>query len=311
MINITLLVLICTILIPPFLLVYTYNRNNFTDEIITNGQLLGEGITGLPEATHNFGCGGYKYLGPDDQYCDCVDLCDSHDYIYKFITSEQNFIVNNQKLVGGYCMKQAYSKCNLNTSYALVGKYGFNCVSKFPQILGGESGNQILVCNGKIRDKLLNQVYDTYIPNNLFMTSVDEKLGDGSFRFVCADEESTIPIPYSLGTRLEREENICNSLDKTGKFNETLFKCDCTKYLDDDENNICSGVREGFGVPTNIFGWKYGYNVARDCIDIDLDYNPNQELVKFPCGPKGLGVENALIQATNTYSPALLQTIMS
>lgn len=292
---------IFVVLFPSLLIVKTFTDGNFTTFPEFD---LGEGITGLPR---DFGCGGYRYLGPDDSYTNCSELCDSNDYTYKFITDKQNFIVNGKKLVGSYCIKNGYSKCNLNTSQVVVSKTGYACISKFPQILGGESGNQIIVCNGKLYDRLTDETYVNFIPNNLFFTSVDETLIDGQFRFECDNADDTIPVPPSLGTRLERDKNLCNSLDAAGIYDETTFTCKCTEYL---PNGICSKAREGFGVATEIAGSRYAYTVSRDCIDIfDPEFNELQKTL-FPCGPKNLKVENALINITNTYHPATLAKLL-
>lgn len=307
----SIVILTIVVLFPSILMVVGYQKNNFSDKIIRNGYTLGEGLTGLPEYSSVVGCGGYKFISNKNEYCDCSKVCDSNDYVYKFFSKTDDFIVGNKKLFGGYCIKQAYAKCNLNTSHAIIGKGGLVCISKFPEMLGGESGNQILVCNGKVKDRLLDVEYTTYFPNNVFMTGIDEKLSDGTFRFECFDSENTIPLPSNVGTRLEREENPCSLLDPLGKFNPVSMKCECVNYLNNDEDGICSGTREGYGIVRKQRGSRYGVTLGRDCIDIKRqDYHPAQKLVHFPCGPKNLTVEHAIMQITNTYSPRALENIL-
>lgn len=308
------ILLIFAMIYPAILIVYQYSSLNFKDGTILTNIDLGEGLNGFENLKNigSFGCGGFKFLGYNDSYMDCASICDSNDYRYRFINDSQTFVIGTTRLRGAYCLKSAYAKCNLNTSLAVVGKFGYNCITKFPQLLGGESGNEIIVCDGKIKDNLVNQIYERFVPNNLFMTDVDEKVpGTNLFRFTCADEKDTVELPPTIATRFEREINPCILLDKFGKYNQETFKCDCINHIDNDPEKTCSGTREGFGVPTSIKGSKYGYNLARDCIDIFTDeYNPSQRFITFPCGEKNLRVENALIDVTNTYSPIALEQML-
>lgn len=316
--SILLSLFVCLFIMPSLIFLYGFYRNNFAPAYLEAGLDYDTGFTGFEgleqlefDKSGEIFCDNGLYLGAIDAYQDCNLKCDSGDYEYKFIKSSQNVVINRKKLVGAYCLPKAVTKCNLNTSMAVIGLDGYKCLSYYPTILGGESGNEILACNGKIVDRLNKKTYEKFIPNNLSLTSFDEKF-EGEYRFKC-DTDGRMELPSSIATRLETEVNTCGLLDRDGKFDFSNLKCQCDTYVYGDDENICSKCSSGFARATDAHGWRYGYTLARDCVDPTSAEYVLTSFIKLPCGEKSLSegryCQRALLNATNTYTPMALENI--
>lgn len=318
-----LILIIILFLTPACFLLYGWFASNFSIEHINNNLDYPLGLSGfeaLPKLDFEVSgepiCGDALYLGSSDVYEDCSAKCSSGDYEYKFLEKNHNIIVNNKKLAGAYCLTKPAARCNLNTSVAIIGLDGFKCVSRYPGILGGESGNLILACNGSIYDKLTHTRYDTYIPNNLTLTSFDEKLENGDYRFICVDtvdNHAAMVLPKTVSKRLESDVNVCGLLEPTGSFDESSESCKCFQHINGDTSNICSSCVSGFAVKSELHGSKYGLTVARDCIDPTTASHTLTQYVQMPCGEKTLQrsgtCQYALLLATTSYTPMALENI--
>lgn len=108
--------------------------------------------------------------------------------------SEENVLYGNKMLnVGSYCTLGPRPECNLKKSLAVLTLNSITCRSKFPNIIGGPLGNNVVACNNsKIYDPK-NKLWD-YVQNEEFdplrtrMTSEDETYlenGVRKFRFRC------------------------------------------------------------------------------------------------------------------------------
>jgi hypothetical protein len=293
-------------------LIYAFYKNNFAQSYIDSKLEYTTDLTGfgtLPDIEFRETplCGDAVYLGSQDVYQNCTEKCSSN---YEYVFIEGKVVINKKVLNGAYCLTKSIAKCNLNTSTAYIGNDGYKCISNHPELLGGESGNLIIGCEGILRDTLYGKEYVGSIPTNLKITSLDEKLEDGSYRFTCGGE-NYIEYPSTLGSRFDVAKNYCNYLDKSGGINREYFACDCNKYVNDDTTNICSTCKSGYASSVNIEGAKYGLTIGRDCV------NPNEfdgiisKYVKFPCGPntvlKEETCEHALLLASASYSPPRLQ----
>lgn len=295
--------------IPILTFLFGYYLNNFSDDYVKSEIEYVDKFGNLPDIgfDQKSSCGEVIFMGFSNVYTDCKSLgCDADVYEYKFIEKGQHIIVNGKRLQGAYCIPKGINKCNLNVSSAVIGPDGYQCVSRFPSILGGNTGNDIIACDGIIDDHLLGKQYVNYVPTNLQLTSFDDRLDDNSFRFTCGGK-NIIPYPPTLGSRLEADKDLCSILDPVnGKFNDKEFKCDCIRYLNDDKESICSGCVEGYRADTNIHGTAFTYTIGRDCVD-PFENNPLASRVKMACGPNTLSnnkrCEQAIVLATNTYSP--------
>lgn len=147
-------------LTPVVLFLLSYYTSNFNDDYVKSGlEYTGDmtGFNSLPalEFEQEAICDEAYFIGNSNVYSDCSSICNSSNYEYKFIEKSQNVVINNRRLIGAYCLTKKIAKCNLNTSSALVGVDSFKCLSKHPNVLGGENGNTIIACNGVLKDHLL------------------------------------------------------------------------------------------------------------------------------------------------------------
>lgn len=312
-------IIIFTILFihPAVQLCFGFYRNNYSEKYINAGLQYDSSITGfegLPQINLapdvQVLCDDALYLGMEDIYENCADKCKSGDYEYLFIKEKNKVIINTKRLVGAYCIKKYISKCNLNTSMAVIGQDGYKCISHHPNVLGGESGNLIIACNGIIMDRLEKTIYDTFIPTNLTLNTFDDKLDDGSYRFKCAN--SDVQFPSHIGSRLEDDINICRLFSSTGQRDEANARCICSSYINGDEKKPCTDCLSGWNIDTKLSGKRYAYNISRDCVEPTAD-SVYTDFVKIPCGDKTLALsnrcENAIVLATNTYTPLALENM--
>lgn len=289
------------------------NRNETGfEELPTHIDYLTTDDDGPPE----LGCSNGLYLGDEDIYINCKSKCQHTDYSYKFIdpNGNENIIINNKKITGAYCLPNTIAKCNLNNSYALIGTHEYTCSSKYPMLFGGESGNEIIGCSSNsLKDNLLNRIYHNFIPGDLFIDDINEKTETGEYRFECVLNKEEIHLPKTIGSRFESEINICNKFDANGIMDFEKLQCKCDNYINNDTERGCTTCTSGWDVQTDQHGSRYGYTIARDCID-PLTVRPN-DLFYIPCGKTTLSknkrCEQAILLATNTYSPMALENMFT
>lgn len=260
-------------------------------------------------------CEKGKYLGALDVYQDCVSECSSADFEYKYIKKTDKVIINGRKLMGAYCIPTGVSKCNLNTSHAIVGLDGYQCITQFPSLLGGATGSEIVGCaTGKLYDGLTKQTYVNRIPPNLNISDVDERTTDGNLRFTCVYENGAISLPNLIGSRFESEHNVCKLFDAAGEVNLITGACKCDNYMHNDDGSLCTRCTQGFGIDTLQHGSKYGYSIARDCVN-PITESDIKSAVVIPCGKRTLELdrqcERALLISSNTYTPMTLENIFN
>lgn len=325
-------------LYPLWQYIRTWDKFNFTQEYIDTGfdydrsinpfeTLPGLHFEGSDDATliEFEGCGNTSfYLGDADVYQDCVGQCKSKDYQYIFLTDKQSMVVHGQRLRGAYCVPKAYARCNLNTSTAVVGLTGYQCVTSFPSLLGGPSGNEIIGCrSGVLEDRLLRQTYTHYVPNNLSFDSVDDRLADGRYRFECGVDESSgetvdniIHFPSNVGTRFESARNPCSLFDPSGEFSFESMRCKCNNTGGGlTASGTCTTCTSGFGFgdSKNVHGAAYAHSIGRQCVDPTTATRLESQLAPVPCGKstleRVLRCERAQLNLTNSYTPMALENM--
>lgn len=229
-------------------------------------------------------CNGYQYLGAANRWQNCTNRCGKNSmYEYKFIHQHENVVIGNKRLSGAYCILKEIAKCNLNTSNAIIGMDGYRCVSRFPQLLGGQYGNDIIGCTSRaLHDNLLNETYTNHIPSELRIDDLDERLDTGDYRFHCVPNKNDMQLPPEYGSRFETETNICGLNDNNnGTFDFHNKKCVCKHYAGENENNLCTNCKSGWDASTlpvytdatktwaqTAHGNNYAYTIGRDCVDI-------------------------------------------
>lgn len=276
------------------------------------------GFERLPIGYKNFNeCYAGLYVGAKDNYVNCNERCNDESnslFDYKFIMNKDNVIFNNKKLVGAYCLPKAVAKCNLNTSSAVLGKDGYVCVSVFPTLFGGPTGNTIIGCNGEIVDNLTKHTYSKTIPSDFVIADINEKLDDGRYRIECTDQENYTNLPTTIASRFDLVVNSCALLQKDARIDYEKMECVCSEgeNLFGRKQSPCSDCTSGWAKDVNKHGYQYAYAVGRHC-SLPNDSYKITDIIKVPCGAKtikaGRHCERALILATNTYSPMALENM--
>lgn len=270
---------------------------------------------------------GIKDLGHTDGTDLCRNVCDSGEFDYKFIDKNGIFI-NGKEIRGAWCLPKPISRCNLNTSNAYIGINQYECVTKFPQLLGGPYGNQIIGCgdDNSFMDMLEEQTYSKYIPTNLIINDLDERLANGEFRYKCKFNSNDY---FSLenttiGSRFDVEKNSCSIFNSPGTLDFKTLTCKCENNINVDENvNLpCTNCTSGYAIideDRKQLGSRYGYSIGRDCVHPYRVTYHESLLSTIPCGINKLinmkdtqktSCQRTLVLATNTYSPEMLEKIL-
>lgn len=358
-------------IVPVVIWLWSFNENNYPTQILESNFSRDDQLTGFKRLvdlqfdttndetdttttttttkTRLRDCGNFFYLGAANKWQNCSQICQNRDYEYKYVYANQNAVLANRRLVGAYCLPKDVAACNLNTSYALVGINGYKCVSRFPQLFGGHSGNEIVGCHSRrLRDNMLNVIYEEYIPPGLVVRDLDERMPDGRYRFECVLLPNEIRLPADYGSRFESELNVCGLNDNyRGRLDFEAGMCTCKNYAGGNKNNLCTMCVSGWEITSltpNVHGQKYAYTVGRDCVDIDDDVAVDNltrisiteqpsarshltSRIPIPCGHSTMkkikllendknyddvtnkSCEHAILYATNTYTPPALENM--
>jgi len=147
---------------------------------------------------------------------------------------------------GAHCYVGPRPDCNMRTAIALLTINSVTCRSRFPKLVGGRTGNDIVACNdNNIRDPQ-NVLWD-YKENAMFdpfrtsVTDEDELLADGTYRFRCkfngVDSNSNVYQAHPV-SRLHAIEKYCASAIYAAHpavrtvFSDDgrTFSCDCGDF---------------------------------------------------------------------------------
>lgn len=267
---------------PVLIYLYSFVKNNFNNQQLANG--IAPDDAGLVELEKMFGtnkktdekiwsgCNTGLYIDSIDKWQDCSFKCKSYDYEYNFIKDSDNIHIGGKKLYGAYCLPKSINKCNLNTSILTLGPNGYKCVSKFPSLLGGPSGNEIVGCKSRILiDHATGDRYINFVPYNLIFNDVNELI-NGNFRFECEMDEMHMTLPQSIASRFESELNVCGVMnDGVGRLDFEKGICHCENYVGSNKNELCTKCTSGWTVetPNNAHGTKYAYTIGKNCVNPD------------------------------------------
>lgn len=343
---------------PLLVVVWTWWRSNFSEKYLRQNlpyALDISGFAGLPDINHGDqllgqsagqqSCENGFYVGMNEMTnVDCTTICNatsSKQFTYKYI-SDNNIVVDSKYLrKGGWCLPTNLARCNLNISTAVKSLGKYECISKYPQLLGGPYGNDIIGCapNYEFNDNLRKLTYTNSVPSTLVIGDIDEKMPDGTYRYTCNTRNGQFG-PFNdrpdLGSRFQLFYDSCNFFDEGGRM--VADKCKCSnpnvprpivKPLFDGRKpvqEICSKCTSGYGIVDEKFpqfGSKYGVSVGINCVDPErIEYYKTQHIEMngiVPCGIQTLlrlreqdtkyGCQRALLNVTNTYTPEMLQQI--
>ena len=365
------LILLITLLLifiqPLLVLFYTWRYTNFSEDYLSQNIPYTSdisGFAGLPDfskgdqligqaADTQETCENGYYVGNREMTnVNCTKICNAtntEQFAYRYITSN-NIIINNKYLRrGGWCLPTNLVRCNLNISIAVksLGKYA--CISKYPKLLGGQYGNDIIGCAPKyeFRDNLKKIIYSHNVPSTLTISDLDEKLiNTNEYRYTCnidSDENnsgkfSTFSERPDLGNRFQLYYDSCSFFDEDGKMINN--KCQCTQAVANnvikplfegqtkDMENICSTCTSGYGIIDEKYpqyGSDYGVSIGVNCVDpVRIEYYKTLGVemngvilcglktlknLRENEGSKNYGCHRALLNVTNTYTPEMLKRI--
>lgn len=327
---------------PAIVFYRAWAKNNFSLDYLSqqlNYDTDLDGFGGLPLA-HNYDssgsadleadCSAGYFIGDEDLGASsgqelCNQTCGESEY--KFV-SAAGIYINSKEIRGAWCLPSSVARCNLNTSNAFVGLNRYQCVSKFPQLFGGQYGNEIIGCGPSFAfsDMLAERTYSNFIPTNLVVSDLDQRLPDGSPRYVCKyNKTKHVDLANTgLGNRFDLETNVCAIFDSAGELDKEKLVCQCpnNNFFKNDPQMPCSRCTTGFGIvdeDKRQKGSRYGYSLGIDCVHPVTAGYTESAMAKVPCGvstltrfikDKTTGCMRALVLATNTYSPPMLEKLL-
>lgn len=237
----------------------------------------GSGINNIPSININTtnptiktanDCGkGPVFIGTNGTNDDCIRICINSNASVINVAEHEEYIYDSSGLqVGAHCILGPRPLCNMLTSYAMLTVNSVVCHTKYPEIVGGEYGTQVVACtNNLIQDPQnylwdykSNTKYDVYVNT---LTDVDEVMSDGNYRFRCkfngTDVRENLYIEHP-DNRFHPFRNYCASEVfaahpdvRTVIDRETQsYVCDCGDYeitrvrnIDpNDPTSICSNL---------------------------------------------------------------------
>lgn len=366
-VTIVLLIVIFIIFIQPLIVLFlSWRTTNFSENYLSQNLPYGTdmpGFSGLPNfskgdqligqaADNQETCENGFYVGLQEMTgVNCTQICNATSdtqFSYKYITND-NIVINNQYLRrGGWCLPTSLARCNLNISTAVKSLGRYECIPKYPALLGGPYGNDIVGCAPiyEFRDNLKKIVYSRNVPSTLVIGDLDEKImGTNEYRYTCNTNDDndrfvTFAARPDLGNRFQLHYNSCAFFDSGGKLVDNRCQCSqrvaqrIVKPLYDKDNtmfqmeSICSTCTSGYEIIDEKFpqmGSKYGVSIGINCVDPQLIEYYKTLMIEMngviPCGMNTLlnlrennskthyGCHRALVSATNSYTPEMLQRI--
>lgn len=362
---IAILIIVLFIFIQPLLVIYnTWRKTNFSENYLKQSLPYStdiSGFAGLPDfskgdqllgqATTEQSCENGFYMGIIEMNnVNCTSVCNATSnklFTYKYI-SDNNVIINNQYLrKGGWCLPTSLAYCNLNISIAVKSLGKYECISKFPQLLGGPYGNDILGCAPiyEFNDNLKKLTYTNNVPSTLVIDDLNEKLPNSQeYRYTCNMRNrqfSTLGQRPDLGDRFQLFYDSCSFFDEGGRMVNNACQCSAVSASSSNNivkpllegqrhsmENICTTCTSGYEIIDEKYpqyGSKYGVSIGVNCVDPErIEYYKTQYIEMngvVPCGTKTLlnlrenvsqpkyGCHRCLLNVTNSYTPEMLQRI--
>lgn len=237
-----------------------------------------------------------SYLRIGDEFVeepDCPVICNTDGVEGRFVRQHEVVFVNGSKLSPGmYCLRAGSGICNNSTTLTLKTGSGWSCINRFAEF-GGEGGNRILVCNGRLKDNLLNKTFEKFIPYNLAFSDINETLPNSKdYRFTCLKEYDSFynnVMIESEWSRLDLIMNPCNRGITNAvdiKLDWKTGQCNCKEFnLAQSKKGYCIACKEGVGAGD--YKQYYGLSKTFKVVDCDLldqvDDWTTYVLKEFPC----------------------------
>ncbi|AQQ79972.1 hypothetical protein LbFV_ORF52 [Leptopilina boulardi filamentous virus] len=260
----------------------------------------------------------------------CSNECNNNgsEYYFKKIFKKKSLYYDSYKQSGTHCIKYNIENCNLDMNRLFFDEKEnkYICLSKYNFLFGGKYGTKIITCNGKLIDRKENVIYHNYIPNDLNIIDIDEKIDNNTYRYECLEQKdllnnTLINIPQYL--RFYFMQNYCTSLiPNTSNLSLPNFS---TSTCENSENynlhHFNDNVKNPFSTCVSEFaentsstnkGGEYATSINNSCIGPGT---PKQFWNKLhvPCSESALEngyCEKSILLATTTYSPLTLHEIL-
>lgn len=264
----------------------------------------------FPEQTCDLG----KFVGhTQDDDTDCSTLCKDFSgesrYMYMFFNKPVDLY--GRKFHGGYCLPRRVTQCNETTSEILWQSGYYGCIPKYPHIL--TEFNRIVGCNGYLQDGLTNTIYENFLPPEVVVQDIDERLTTGQYRFSCAKQTDLIGndmIRPNTKNRFTLIRNPCATLIKNALLDYARltdeFKCQCrTPYenLFGKETNPCTACNTQYDFI------KKTVSIARNVYTTGILLKRSNHFL-WPPGldsvTTGSGCERGTLHISTSYSPITL-----
>lgn len=186
---------------------------------------------------------------------ECIRICVNASGKAINVVDNETYIYESTALnVGAYCTIGPRPRCNMKTTYSLMTINSVVCQSKYPNMVGGPLGNNVVACNNSQINDPRNVLWD-YRENRRFspVTTVfggdEDEIFQGNYRFRCKfdglDRRGNKYIENPLG-RFHPIENYCAALIYRAHLDVR------TDFLYDDDNSnkvtdfrcLCGNVTE-------------------------------------------------------------------
>lgn len=216
------------------------------------------------------------FLGDENIFQDCRKMCNNNTMEYLYLSQDGEYINRKNRRLhkGAWCLPSQSNICNLNISTIVQINGRWRCNPKY-NLFGGGSGNQIMKCNGRLRDNRIGKVYVNYVPPDFKLESLDEKTivdGKEMYAIECDMVDNNIGNALVLPPLENRFELISNY---------------CTKYLnaasrtivpDFDKHECNCEATESNVTLSNLFN-----NPSRACVPCKSQYSENKITLMSPC----------------------------
>lgn len=241
--------------------------------------LNGSGINNIPSlniittnaavATANQ-CGrGPVNIGLSGTDSDCVKVCANSSAKAVQVGPDEQYYYGSFALnEGANCIIGPRPECDTKTTIVLMTINSVVCRSKFPRIIGGTIGTNVVACNNRLIQSPNNVLWDykyneKFNPLTTTITDEDEVLPDGTYRFRCkyrGTDSRGNTYQENPFDRFHPISNYCASLifrahpDVRTVFtqNNTDYYCDCGNFSDTRVKNIVEEDKRSQCSPTSL-----------------------------------------------------------
>lgn len=280
---------------------------------------------------------GGAFLGAEnDSTINCGEYCNvSEDAVeYVFLTNrDTGRILNGRTRMrpGAYCLPTRMATCNRNTSLVVYSISGWTCIPT-TDAFAGEGGNNIVVCNGSLRDNALRVVHEVTIPPNLTFTNVyTDRLANGTYRFECPQKERdnmgnlyiqsplnrlhrlrnwcSADIPYATKSEVDFQNGVCLCTGESMIKDQATGRCTvCYRHFDSLTKQISYVQRPCYSFVDNILDFETRVAELRKMLNVSPT---DDSITMFPCGYNDQGsaseytLPRCLDYWVSLYRPAL------